>query len=125
MTADAQLQALLAKAFARAKASDANAAIAEQRSARGDDAGDALSWEAALPAEGAWDALLGKALPKLVYFLDCRGARLPRVRGVFVSLFIGDALYFLEVADVVSAASEATGLAPAEMVRRWGAASVP
>lgn len=125
MTADERLEALLGRAFARVDAAEANSAIAAQRAARASGGGEALSYEAALPPSGPWDALLTQTLPKLVYFLDCRGARLPHVGGVFVSLFVGDALYFLEVGDVIEAASDATGLSAAEMVRRWGAASVP
>ena len=124
MTDDERLQALLAKAFAQAEAASANAAIAEHRERHSGDGAPSLSYEAMVPAAGGWQQLVSEVLPKLVYFLDCRGAKLPRVRGVFVSLFVGSALYFLEVEDVIAAVSAATGMAPAEMVRRWGERSV-
>lgn len=123
MTSEDGLAALLERSFARASPADANAAIERQRQARGTEHAPAVSWEAVLPTPGGWEALLGSALPRLVYFLDCRGATLPDARGVFVSLFVGDTLYFLEVKDVIDAASRASGLAPAQMVRRWGAAA--
>jgi hypothetical protein len=63
-------------------------------------------------------------LPRLVYFLDCRGMRLPDAPGVFVSLFLGSSLYFIAPADFFDVLARATGLSCGAMVSRWGAQSV-
>jgi hypothetical protein len=120
-----RLAALLERAFHRAAATDANGAIAQMRKERGGAPGqDALSYEAVAPG-GGFDPLVKSVLPRLVYFLDCRGAKLPSSGDVFLSLFVGDDLYFLEPRALLELASEHTGLSFAEMVKQWGAASVP
>jgi hypothetical protein len=111
---------VLALAFHRVPASEANEAMARLRESEGDEAQPALSYEVVLPREGGAEHLADKVLPRLVYFLHCRGARLPQCPGVFVSIFSGDELYFLRASDLVQALSRQTGLAPEEMVRRYG-----
>ncbi len=118
------LEELLGRAFAQARAEEANDAIARVREQRGGEGRDALSYEAVLP-EGKGLAHLAEAvLPRLVYFLDCRGARLPDASGVFVSLFVGASLYFIAPADFFDVLVRATGLSCDQMVSRWGAQSV-
>jgi hypothetical protein len=122
---DPAFEALLATAFHRARAADANAELDAIRSHGREEGGvELLSYEILVPASDPMRHLVEAVLPKLVYFLDCRGAKLPRAAGVFVSLFFGDALYCLEAADLIEALVKHTGLAPDEMVKRWGAASV-
>jgi len=120
---DPLLTVLLGRAFEQAPALEANAAMARLRDSRGDSANLALSYEAVIPEEGGLEYLATRFLPRLVYFLDCRGAKLPRVHGIFLSLFHGDRLYFLEVADAIEVLAQATGLTPEQMVERYGAAS--
>lgn len=120
MSPSTVLDALISHAFFRADVSRANAAIDEQRQARGSASSPALSYEVALPALAPEVYLSQKLLPKLVYFLDCRGVRAPHTPGVFVSLFTTDGLYFIEAGTVISVLAEARGLDLAEVLRRYG-----
>ena len=113
------VQALLARAFHRVRAADANVEMARVREQEGGFA-SATSYEVVLPAEGAVEHLTARVMPRLVYFLECRGARLPNCAGVFVSIFAGDELYFVRASDVVMELSRLSGLSLDEMVRRFG-----
>ena len=111
------LEALKARAFHHVPAPQANAEIERVRVEQGGVGGkDALSYEVAVTT---YDDLVEDVVPKLVYFLDCRGLKLDRAPGVFLSLFIGDALYFLQVGDFFGV----LGLPLDELVRKHGAAS--
>jgi hypothetical protein len=118
------LQQLEALAFDRASPGDANQAIEAARVACGSQLAPALSYELALPALGPDEFLTHRALPKLVYFLDCRGAKLPHAPGVFVSLFTAQGLWFFDAGALVQALATARGLTLAELVRRYGEGGV-
>lgn len=115
------LEELRTLAFSRAASSDANEAIARVREARAKASVEATSYELALPGLAPESWLLERALPKLAYFLDCRGVRLPGSGGVFVSLFMGDGLLFLEAGPFVEAMARRRGLSLDEVRRRYGA----
>ena len=114
------VQALLERAFHRARAVEANAAMARVREQEGSDLAQATSYELVLPAERAVEHLTARVLPRLVYFLECRGSRLPHCAGVFVSIFAGDDLYFVRASDMVVELSRLSGLSLEEMVERYG-----
>ena len=114
------LDEVRALAFQRGEAARANAAIDEVRQARAAHGTEALSYELALPGLDAERWLLEKALPKLVYFLDCRGVHPPSSGGVFVSLFAPDGLWFIEAGPLVELLARARSLTLAEVVRRYG-----
>lgn len=109
---------LTSLAFSRGEVTRANEAIDEARAQRGP---HALSYEVALPALGPDEFLTGRALPKLLYFLDCRGVKPPASGGVFVSLFTPDGLHFIDAGLAVEKLVHARGLTMAEAVRRYGA----
>lgn len=109
---------LTSLAFARGELTQANAAIDDARTQRGV---NALSYEVALPALGPDEFLTGRVLPKLLYFLDCRGVKPPASSGVFVSLFTPEGLHFIDAGPVVEKLVNARGLTMAEAVRRYGA----
>jgi len=111
-----QLQQL---AFHRASPLEANQAIEDVRLERSESQ-DAVSYEIALPALAPDEFLTHKALPRLVYFLDCRGVKVPASGAVFVSLFTSDGLLFLEAGPMVEVLTKARGLTLAEAVRRYG-----
>ena len=117
------LEPLLQKAFKQVSARDANAEIAAQREALGVPGQDALSYEVVLEEADGLEAAAEKVLPKLVYFLDCRGAALHDARGVFMSVFVGEALYFLHATDFVAVVAPLTGLSLPELKTKYGAAS--
>ena len=123
MEHEAKLQSLLDRAFARVKAADANQAIADMRIEESPDGRPAVSYEAVLPASEPLEYLTGTLLPRLVYFLDSRGFKLPRCPGAFISLFHGDDLFFIRAADTVDELSRITGMSPAQMVQKFGAQS--
>jgi hypothetical protein len=112
-----QLEAL---AFDRASPADANEAIARVREQRSAEGVEAVSYEIALPGLAPEEFLAHKALPKLVYFLDCRGVKVPGSGGVFVSLFSAAGLLFLEAGPLVELLVKTRGLTLAEAVRRYG-----
>jgi hypothetical protein len=117
------LQPLLDKAFHKASARDANTEIAAQREQHAFMGREAVSYELVLDAAAGLEGAAEKVLPKLVYFLDCRGAALHDARGVFVSLFVGETLYFVHASDVVAALAPVSGLSLPELRTKYGAAS--
>lgn len=117
------LQPLLEKAFHVAKAQDANAEIAALREAQGAGGNDALSYEVVLDEAEGLEGAAKKVLPKLVYFLDCRGLSLHAARGVFISLFVGESLYFVQATDFVAVLAPRFGATLPELKAKYGAAS--
>lgn len=108
-------------AFHRAAPADANQVIEDVRSERSAGGSDAVSYEVALPALAPDEFLTTKVLAKLVYFLDCRGVKVPGSGAVFVSMFTADGLLFVEAGPMVEVLARARGLTLAEVVRRYGA----
>ncbi len=106
-------EAFLGLAFDRAPAIEANAAIARTRTEQGDQ----VSYEFVLPADNLRAFLLERTLPKLVNYLEAKGARLPGCSGVFLSVFSGDTLYFIHAHDAVRLLSEWSGLSMEELKR--------
>ncbi len=117
---DAAADDLLRLAFDHAPAIEANEAIARVRTQQGDEFTNATSYELVLPAEGVRPFLLDNTLPRLVNYLESRGAKLPRCGGVFLSIFAGDTLHFLHARDVVELLSQWSGLSMAELKERYG-----
>jgi hypothetical protein len=118
------LERLLAQAFARAPLEDANQAIDRAREDRGAAGQPWVSYEATLPALDPDRHLTHQLLPRLVYFLDCRGAALPAAAGVFVSLFTPDGLHFLDAGPLVVALAAERRLSLGELRHRYGQAGV-
>ncbi len=116
----AVLQQLTELAFHRASPAEANQAIEDVRSERSAGGEDALSYEVALPALAPDEFLTSKVLPKLLYFLDCRGVKVPASGSVFVSMFSTDGLFFIEAGPMVEVLTKARGITLAEAVRRYG-----
>ncbi len=115
------LQPLLERAFETVRAADANVEIDRVRTSRADGLNEVLSYEVLADERAGLEGLAQKVLPKLVYFLDCRGLKLPEVAGVFVSLFAGDRLYFLHVKDFFEVVAPVTGLDVPALVKKYGA----
>jgi hypothetical protein len=115
------LEELTQLAFHSASPAEANGAIDEVREERSEGGTrEATSYEVALPALAPDEFLTTKVLPKLVYFLDCRGVKVPGSGGVFVSMFASDGLLFIEAGPMVEVLAKARGLTLAEVVRRYG-----
>jgi len=106
-------------AFASATPAEANVAIAKARADFGGEQ-DAVSYEIALPALDPDGFLARQALPKLVYFLDCRGVRVPANGGVFVSLFTSEGLYFVDAGAFAVEVGRTLGLDGAALHGRYG-----
>lgn len=120
-----EIDALLRRAVRQVHSSEANEAIAQMRRAEGTEDRPAMSYEVVLPEERPVEYLKDDLLPRLVYFLDCSGAKLPQCPGVFLSLFQGDRLFFIRAADAVQELSKISGLEPARMTELFGAMSKP
>jgi hypothetical protein len=120
---DEALSALLSRAFHRAKAAEANHAIAQVRESEGDPAQPAVSYECVIPSQGAAEHLMTKVLPRMVYFLECSGARLPHCQGVFLSIFVEGDLYFVRAGDAVEELARISGLTLEQLVERYGSES--
>jgi hypothetical protein len=111
------LEAVARLAFRCDPAAEANLAIAQVR----EQLGGAASYELILPGdEVTLSFWLEKALPRLVYFLQSHGAKLPHCEGVFVSLFLGEELLFIHARDVVGELAARAGLSSQELVQRYG-----
>lgn len=112
---------LIARAFHRAEAAQANEAIDAMRARQEDETGAAaFSFELFEPQTNADEVLSHQALPKLVYFLHCRGFRDARTPGVFVSLFTRSGLHFIRAGDVLEVLGDVRRLPVAELYRRYG-----
>lgn len=118
-----KVRELVQDAFSEAAARDANAAISRVRRERagGDPADDEAptlrSYEIVLTG---FDAFARELLPKLVYHLESIGAHLPDCRGVVISAFAGERLYFIEAEKFLSRACRMLGVSADELVRRHG-----
>lgn len=117
------LDPLLARAFHRAPAAAANEEISAQREQRGASGRDGLSYEVVLDPAADLATVAEKVLPKLVYFLDCRGLKLDATAGVFISVFVGETLYFVHASDFVAVVAPSSGLSLEGLVEKYGAAS--
>jgi phage tail protein X len=114
------LETLKAQAFLRAEAHEANEAIDEARHQLADEGAQApTSYEVVLPALAPERWLSERLLPKLVSYLDSRGARLPQGGGVFVSLFADDGLYFIDAGAFAMTVGATRGLSAEELTRRY------
>lgn len=118
-----KVRELLQDAFSESPARDANIAISRVRRARA--GGDPADEDA--PALRSYEIILtgfeGFArdlLPKLVYHLESIGAHLPQCRGVVISAFAGERLYFIEARKFVSRACRMLGVTADDLVRRHG-----
>jgi hypothetical protein len=115
------LEKVIALAFERAPAQEANQAIERVRVARAQSGREATSYEIALPALDPDAFLLHKSLPKLVYFLHCRGLVPGPTPGLFVSLFTTQGLAFVDAGELALLLGQERGLDGPELVRRYGA----
>jgi hypothetical protein len=106
-----------ALAFDRVNAAEANAAIAYTREQFEGLPG--TSYEIVLPQLNPDEYLAQRVLPKLVNFLCSRGARLPASGGVFVSLFTGDGLFFIDAGPFAVLVGKSRGLDAEELMRRY------
>ena len=115
-----ELEALWAHELGRADPREANRAIDRMREAQAGLGPEALSYELVVPPQGGWRHVTEVALPRLVYFLDCRGRLAARTPGVFVSVFDGDALHFVEAGVFVDYVAQRLGLDLDALRARWG-----
>jgi hypothetical protein len=118
-----KVRELVQDAFSEAAARDANTAIARIRRERA--GGDPADDEA--PALRSYEIILSgfegfarELLPKLVYHLESIGSHLPQCRGVVISAFAGERLYFIDAQKFVSRACRMLGITADELVRRHG-----
>jgi hypothetical protein len=120
---DEKVRELVQDAFSEAPAREANIAISRVRIERAggdpaDDAAPALrSYEIILTG---FDGFARELLPKLVYHLESIGAHLPDCRGVVISAFTGERLYFIDAGKFLARASRLLGVTADELVRRHG-----
>lgn len=118
-----RLRELLEPAFRDVPAREANQAIARARREKAggdpddDDAPTFRSYEMVL---STWEAFATELLPKLVYHLESVGAHLPQCKGVIISAFLGERLYFFDARDLVAKACALLAVSPAELVARYG-----
>jgi hypothetical protein len=112
------LQPLQDRAFHRAAAPEANAAIARARELAGSD--EPHSYEVVVGAQETLAELAQRVLPRLVYHLESRGARAPEFAEIFFSLFAGDALLFVHARDAMPLLADAVHLSQEQLVERFG-----
>ncbi len=117
---DDRIAALLKLSFRVADARDANAAIAD---VRGD--GKRRSYEMVLAPDATFEQLAAEVVPRVVYHLECVRAHLPQCEGVFLSIFVGERLHFVEPALFLGLCGEYMGLSLEAMARRFGPPKKP
>ena len=111
-----RLKELLEPAFREADAREANQAISDARQ-REDEAQPLRSYELVL---STWETFAKEQVPKLVYHLESVGAFLPKCRGVLVSAFCGDRLYFIEAEAFMARVCRILGATPEQLSERHG-----
>jgi hypothetical protein len=111
--------------FARkvAPAADANQVIGQMRDELAAGGEPGLSYEVVVPAGEPWKHLTGTVLPRLVYFLDCRGQLSENTRGIFISAFVGERLYFFDAGTFVGILARKAGLDWKMLREKWGEAT--
>ncbi|ADO69103.1 STAUR_1299 family protein [Stigmatella aurantiaca] len=109
----------LGLAFSKAPSNEANVAISRTRQEQDGEFAEAISYEFMLPDGNIRPYLLERLLPRLVEYLEAKGAKLPGCGRVFLSVFAGDTLYFIHARDAVRQLSEWSGLSIDELRRRY------
>jgi hypothetical protein len=94
------IEPLLDKAFGKGPAMEANRLIHEVREALRRDYGRAHNFEVSL-LDRAPEHLWQTALPQLRRYLRAMGYTQERAESVFVSLFFGETIYFINASDFV------------------------
>jgi hypothetical protein len=112
---DDRTRALLDLAFARARASDANQEIERIRQDQ-----LAASYEVVLGTDESFSGIVDRVVPRLVYHLETQRKRYPGYAGLFLSIFLGDDLYFMHAKDAVDFFAAATGTSTADLAKRFG-----
>ncbi|MCA1828282.1 MAG: hypothetical protein LC689_15270 [Myxococcales bacterium] len=118
-----KLRELLEPAFREVPAREANQAISRARRERAggdpdDDDGPALrSYEIVL---SSWETFVREQLPKLVYHLESVGAHLPECRGVMISAFLGERLFFVDARALIARVCRMVGVSADQLVERHG-----
>jgi hypothetical protein len=114
------LSELIDSARRVAPAAEANTVIGEMREQLAAGAELALSYEIVVPVAEPWTYLTGVALPRLVYFLDCRGQLSENAKGIFVSAFVGERLYFFDAGVFLAVLGKKVGMDIAALREKWG-----
>ncbi|MGC4115179.1 MAG: STAUR_1299 family protein [Myxococcales bacterium] len=112
---------LLEKAFDRAPAREANAAIARVRQTLGE---QVRSFEAVLEPQAGKEWMETKLVARMVYHLESLGIRPPKYGGVFASLFVADELLFVHMKDLMEFAGAQLGMTGEQMYAKWGTGEV-
>ena len=118
-----KLKELLEPAFREVPAREANLAIARARRERAggdpddDDAPALRSYELVLTG---WETFVRDQVPKLVYHLESIGSFLPECRGVMISAFLGDRLFFMDAKDLVARLCRMQRLTPQQLSELYG-----
>ncbi len=122
MMLDDRTRALLARAERQVPGRSANEEIDRERTRHELAHGRALSYEVVLGPEHGFAYLATVVAPRLSQYLSNKKIPTPSARGVFLSLFVGDELYFIEAAVFFDAVREAEGLDEAawrSRMRSW------
>ena len=114
------LSELIDSARRVAPAAEANGAIAQMRDETAVSGEPGLSYEVVVPAAEPWTYLTGVALPRLVYFLDCRGQLSENAKGTFISAFVGERLYFFDSGVFLQVLGKKVGMDLAALREMWG-----
>jgi len=110
MMLDDRTRALLARAERRVPGRSANEEIERERVRHQLAYGRAMSYEVVLSREHGFAYLATVVAPRLALYLVHKKMSAGDCRGVFVSLWVGDELYFLEAETFFDAVREAEGL---------------
>ncbi|MCC6748636.1 MAG: hypothetical protein IT371_13325 [Deltaproteobacteria bacterium] len=106
------LDEVLSVAFHRGPAAAANQLIADVRETVEAACGRAVNYEVVATDRG-WPYLAEQVAPRLALFLRSKRLRVSSCRPVFMSLFVGDSLYFIGAPDFFRLVQQSMGLTDA------------
>lgn len=119
---DGATTALLARAERRVPARDASQEIDAQRMRSQLAYGFALSYEVVCDVQKGFAPFVNTVAPRLVSYMGQKRLQPFQAKGVFLSLFVGDWLYFIEAPRFLEAVREAEHLSEAafrQKVAAW------
>lgn len=116
------IQVLESLSFREEPAMTASRAIGTVREELSGEARAPFSYEILYRDEPSIEAFVERVVPKLVYFAECTNRRLPACKGLFLSIFAGDRLFFVHAGDFLKRAAELKHVAVGELARRYGPA---
>jgi len=109
LNCDSRIRELVGLAFEKGAACDANSLIADVRETMRFDHGDALNYEVLLDNQD-WAYVEQTVAPRLALYLRSKRYQVSRCGPAFLSIFLGEQLYFVEASAFYEYVRQQMGL---------------